>query len=139
MFCQGSTVAHKRYERDVMRMMFAYVVVLLCSSWFVKHDGGEKFFLYFWSVFPALPVIGVIARMGRYLQEEKDEYQRLQSMQAVLVGTAALLATTVVNDFTRAFAHASALPPFIGFLIFAAGMAITQFVQRFRNRAPADE
>lgn len=47
MFCKGSTVAKKRYQRDSLRFMAAYVAVLLGSSWFVKHDGGEKFFLYF--------------------------------------------------------------------------------------------
>ena len=139
MFCEGSSVARKKYERDVLRMMAAYVVVLVCSSWFIKHDGAEKFYLYFWSVIPALPVISVIVRMGRYLQQEKDEYQRLLAMFAILVGTAALLASLVINDFVRAFAGASALPPFSSFIIFCAGMATTQLVQKLRNRVPADE
>jgi peptidoglycan/LPS O-acetylase OafA/YrhL len=139
MFCKGNSVARKRYERDVMRAMVVYVVVVLCASWFVKHDGGEKFYLYFWSILPAIPVIAIIARMGRYLQEETDEYQRLLAMQSILVGTAALLATIVVNDFTRAFANTAALPPFVSFLIFCAAMAIMQMVQRLRNRAPVDE
>ena len=98
----------------------------------------KKFYLYFWSILPAIPVVGVIVRMGRYLQTEKDEYQRLLAMQAILVGTAALLATLVVNDFVRAFAGVAALPPFTSFLIFCAGMAITQLVQRLRDRVPAD-
>ena len=139
MFCKGSTVAKKRYERDTMRFMAAYVVVLLCSSWFVKHDGGEKFFLYFWSVIPAIPVVAVIVRMARYLREERDEYQRLLAMQSILVGTAALLVTVVVSDFVRAFARVGALPPFTGFLIFCAGMAAAQVVQRIRNRVPEGE
>ncbi len=139
MFCKGSSLARKRYERDMMRFMAAYVMVLLCSSWFVRHDGAEKFYLYFWSVVPAIPIIGVIARMGRYLREEKDEYQRLMAMQAILVGTAALLGTLVVNDFIRAFAKTSELPPFVAFLIFCVGMAVTQLVQRLRNRVPDGE
>ena len=139
MFCKGRTVAKKRYERDTLRMMAAYGVVLLCASWFVKHDGGEKSFLYFWSVIPAIPVIAVIVRMGRYLKEEKDEYQRLLAMQSILVGTAALLGSEVVNDFLRAFAKAPALPPFSTFIIFCAGMGGTQQVERVRNRVPDGE
>ena len=136
MFCKGSTAAKKRYERDTLRFMAAYVVVLFCSAWFVKHDGSEKFFLYFWSVIPAIPVLGVVVRMGRYLREEKDEYQRLLAMQSILVGTAALLCTALVSDFLRSFAKAAALPPFSGFVIFCAGMAITQGVRKLRDRVP---
>ena len=139
MFCKGSSVARKRYQRDVLRFMSAYAVVLLCSSWFVKHDGAEKFFLYFWSLLPAIPVVGVILRMGRYLREETDEYQKLMEMQAILVGTAALLVTEVVSGFMRSFAKMGPLPPFSGFLIFCVGTASTQWVQKLRNRVPADD
>ncbi len=97
MFCKDQSAAKKRYERDVMRFMALYVVVILCAVWFVKHDGGEKFFLYFWSVIPAIPILAVMVRMGRYLQEEKDEYLRLMVMQAILVGTAALLGWLVAG------------------------------------------
>ncbi len=139
MFCKGSTVAKKRYQRDSLRFMAAYVAVLLGSSWFVKHDGGEKFFLYFWSLLPAIPVVGVIFRMGRYLAEETDEYQRLMTMRSILVGTAALLGTVVVSDFLRSFAGMGDLPPFTGFLIFCGAMAGTEWVQKIRNRVPDGE
>jgi hypothetical protein len=121
MFCSGESIAKKRYERDVLRFMALYVVVILCASWFVKHDGGQKFFLYFWSVLPAIPVLAVMVRMGRYLQEENDEYLRLMAMQAILVGTAALLGSLVVSDFLRSFANTGALPPFVSFIIFCGG------------------
>jgi len=139
MFCKGGTEARKRYRRDVLRLVVAYMVVLLCSAWFVQHDGAEHFFLYFWSVIPAIPLLGVIVRMGKYLREETDEYQRWLAMQAVLVGAGALLAVLVVNDFLRAFAKARALPPFWSFLIFCLAMGITQAVQKLRNRAATDE
>ena len=121
------------------KFMLAYVVVLVCSVWFVKHDGHQRFLLYFWSVLPAIPILGVLARMGRYLQEEKDEYQRWLVMQAILVGTAALLGTLVVSDFLRAFANTAGLPPFLGFIIFCAGMGVTQSAKRLQNRIPDDE
>lgn len=138
MFCKSNSPAEGRYRRDVMRFMAAYVVVLFCASWFVKHDGGNRFFVYFWSVLPAIPVLGVMVRMGRYLQEEKDEYLRLMAMQAILVGTATAMAVLVVSDFLRAFASAAALPPFVSFVTFALAMAATQAVQRRRNRVRDD-
>lgn len=139
MICKGSTKAQKQYQRHTLLWMVAYVVVLVCSVWFVKHDGRERFFLYFWSVVPAIPVMAVIWGVGRYLREETDEFLRLQTMRAILVGAGTLLATIVVNDFLRAFAHAEALPPFVTYLIFMASMGITQAVQKFRNRATDDD
>jgi phosphotransferase system glucose/maltose/N-acetylglucosamine-specific IIC component len=139
MLCKNETGARKRYQRDVVRFMAAYIVVLLGSSWFVKHDGVEHFYLYFWSLIPALPIIAMILRMGRYLREETDEYQKLMRMRAILAGTAALLGALVVDDFLRAFAHAGGFPPFVLFIIFAIAMGTTESVQSLVNRARNDE
>jgi hypothetical protein len=139
MFCKGATTAKKAYQRSVLQFMACYAVVLFCSTWFVKHDGAEHFYLYFWSVIPAIPIVAVIWRMGVYLREEKDEYQRLLAMQSILVGTGALLATIVVNDFIRAFAKTQGLPPFWLFCIFCVGMGAAQAFLKLRNRAGADE
>lgn len=134
MFCSGASEAKKRYQKDVWRWMALYGVLLLSSAWFVKHDGSERWFRYFWSVLPAIPVVGVLARMGRYLREETDEYQRWLVMQSILVGTGVLLGAVVVNDFLRSFAGSAGLPPFAEFILFCAGMGVTQQVQRMRNR-----
>jgi hypothetical protein len=139
MFCKGSTNAKKKYQSAVWRFMASYVMVLFCSQWFVKHDGAERFYLYFWAVIPALPIVAVIVRMGQYLREETDEYQRWLAMQSILVGAGALLAVTVVTDFLRAFAKVGALPPFWGFVIFCASMGASQAWQKLRNRSLADE
>lgn len=135
----GETVARKRYHRAVLQFMAAYVVVLLCSSWFVKHDGAEHFYLYFWSILPAIPIIAMIVRMGRYFQEETDEYKKLMRMRSILVGTAALVGALVVDDFLRAFAHAAGFRPFVLFLIFAFAIGITELVQSFNNPVDDDE
>ena len=139
MICADETGARKRYKRDATQFMVAYVVVLFCSSWFVKHDGAQHFYLYFWSIIPAIPIIALIVRMGRYLQEETDEYQKLMRMRAILVGTAALVGALVVDDFLRAFAHAGGFPPFVLFVVFAFAMCIAEFAQSLRNRARDDE
>lgn len=131
---KNDTSAWKRCQRAVLQFMAAYVVVLLCSAWFVKHDGAEHFYLYFWSIIPAVPIIAAIVRMGRYLREETDEYQKLVRMRAILGGTAALLGALVVNDFLRAFAHVAGFGPFILFAIFALAMIATELSQRLANQ-----
>ncbi len=135
MFCSGSSAAKKRYQRDVAYWMVAYVVVLLGSAWMVKHRAPPGWTLYFWSVLPSIPVLGVLWRMGRYLRAETDEYLRLMTMQAILVGTGVLLAVVLVGDFLRAYAHIGALPPFVAFLIFCGGLAAAQGWQWLQNRS----
>ena len=134
MFCKDLTGARKRYQRDSLRLLAAYFVVLLGSIWFIKHHAANRVFLYVGSLLPAILVIALILRVGRYLNEETDEFQKLVRMRAILVGTAALLGALVVDDFLRAFAHAPGFAPFVLFMIFAFAMAITEVVQSLRNR-----
>jgi hypothetical protein len=138
-FCKGRSPAYKRYQRDLLRLNAIYLVVVLSAAWFVKHDGANHFFLYFWSVLPAIPVIAVIARMGQYLQEEKDEYQRVVVMRSILMGTAALLGLVVVNDFVRLFTNSAGVPPFVEFVVFCVAMAAAQWSYKLRDRVRDDE
>jgi hypothetical protein len=139
MFCRERTPAFKRYQRRVQIAMAIYVVVILGAAWILKHSTLTGWHLYGWAVAPAIPVIAVIVAMARYLKEETDEYQRLKMMKAILVGTAALLSTVVVNDFVETFAKTQAFPPFASFIVFAVAVGITQGVQRLRDGRAGDE
>ena len=139
MFCRSGSAAKKRYERDVIITMAGYVLLTFAVAFLVRHGHVHGWALYVWSVLPALPIIGVIARMGRYLQEETDEYQRLVATRSILVGTAALLGSLVVNDFVRSFAGVAAFPPFTTFVLFCAAMGIAEGVQKLRDRPAPEE
>jgi len=139
MFCKDKTPAFKRYQRRVQVAMAAYFVVILSAAWVVKHGSLVGWKLYFWSVLPAVPIIAVIVGMARYLAEETDEFQRLIVTRALLMGTAALLGTLEVSDFLRSFANIDPFPPFTCFVIFAVTFGITNFVQKLKNKVPADE
>jgi len=134
MSCSSATPARKRYERRVLTLMLVYLPTIFLTGRFVRHHALQGWLLYFWSILPAIPVIALIAMMGRYLQEETDEYQRVLTVRALLVATAALLGTLVVDDFLRSFAS-TAIPPFIGFTIFWLSFAIAIGVQTLRDRA----
>jgi len=144
LFCKDGTSAKNRYQRAVLQFLGCYIVVLFCSAWFMKHNGGEfvhgaRFYFYFWSLFPAIPVVGVIIRMGAYLREETDEYEKWQTIQSILVGAGTLLAVTIVSDFLRSFAKVDGLPPFWGFTLFGVAMGATRAWQKFSNRGLADD
>ncbi len=140
LFCKADTKAYKTYQRDSVAFGVVYALLVFVSAWCVKHhvlDG--TFWLYFWSLLPTVPLVAMVARMAKYLNDETDEYQRLMTMQSLLMGTAALVITLLVNDFLRAFAKASPLEPFVAFVIFSATMGLTKMVQWFRNRVAGDE
>ncbi len=139
LFCRINTKAYKTYQRDSMALGIAYALLVFASAWCVKHhlpDGS--FWLYFWALMPTVPLIGIVARLAKYLNDETDEYQRLMAMQSLLIGTAALVITLLVNDFMRAFAKADPLEPFVAFVVFCSAMALTKMVQSIRNRVRDD-
>ncbi len=137
--CETSTTASKRYQRRTAWTMSGYVLVVFGTAWEVRHHFLHGWLLYLLAVLPALPVIFSVVLMGRYLQEETDEYLRVQTTRSILVGTAALLATIVVNDFIRSYTEASGVPPFAGFVIFCVAFGLAQMVQTLRNRSGDEE
>ncbi len=138
-FCGSTSKASKKYQRDVLRSTGGYVLVLLGSSYIVRHMHPRGWELYFFAVLPAVPLIITLVHLGIYLRDETDEYVRVLTVRSLLVGTGALLATLVVNDFLRAFTTTGALPPFVSFFIFFVAFGVAQAVQARLNRAGGDE
>ena len=139
MFSTHKSLAQRKYERHVLVLMSGYLICVCSSSFAMKRHTSDRFFFFFWAVLPALPVVGIIAEMGRYLREESDEYQRLVRMRSVLGGTGALLAVLVISDFLREFAGSHALRPFALFVVFCVSMALTEAIQRLNNRLAPDD
>jgi len=131
--CGTSTPAGKRYQRRVLVTMSLYIAVLFATVRAVKHMHPHGWELYVISLLPAIPLLAVMAQLGIYLQEEKDEYIRLITMRSLLVGTAALLAVLVVNDFLRSISGAAALPVFTSWVTFFLAFGVAQAVQTIGN------
>jgi hypothetical protein len=134
-----TTAAGKRYRKSMLTTAMAYLLVLLCCARMVRHGHGTGWELYFWSLLPAIPVMRMLWHMGRYLQAETDEYQRVLTVRALLAGTGTLLGLIVVSDFLRSFTPIGILPPFAGFVTFFMAFGLAQAVQSLQNRTPADE
>lgn len=134
-----STVAGKRYRRRVLAAMSLYVVTLFLCMKLVKTIPMQGWALYLVALLPAAPVIAVLIILGRYLQEETDEYLRMLTVRSLLVAAGALLSTTVVDDFLRAIAHTTALSPFVCFIVFFVAFGIAQTVQELASRESGDE
>jgi hypothetical protein len=129
----GSAAA-KRYQRRVLIAMTFYMVTLWRCVELSKHTHLTGWPLYGLAILPAIPILVVLGAMGRYLQEETDEYLRWQMVRSLLVGTAALMTVIVVSDFLRTLAHVAALPPLSCFMVFCASFGLAQGVQKMLNR-----
>jgi hypothetical protein len=134
-----SSAAGKRYRRRVFMAMSLYLVILYACVKLVKTVPMHGWVLYMVALLPAVPVLAVLAILGRYLREETDEYLRMLAMRSLIVASGALLGTIVVNDFLRAIAHGAALDPFVCFVVFFVAFGIAQYVQGLASRGGRDE
>jgi hypothetical protein len=119
--------------------MSLYMVILFSCLKLVKTAPMHGWLLYLVALLPAVPVIAVLASLGRYLQEETDEYLRMLATRSLLVGSGALLGTIVANDFLRLIAHSAALSPFVCFAVFFVAFGLAQMVQDMVSRGGNDE
>ena len=134
-----STKAGKVYRRRTMVTMSCYLLMVLAAALAVRHLHPTGWLLYALAVLPAVPLIVYLLILGRYLQEETDEYVRLMTMRSLLAGTGALMITIVISDFLRSFAETGVFPPFVLFMVFFLSFGIAQTVQRLQDRSVGDE
>jgi hypothetical protein len=134
-----NSAAGKRYRRRVLITMSLYLVLLFGCMKLVKAVPMHGLALYVTALLPAVPIIAVLLILGRYLQEETDEYLRMLTVRSLIVAAGALLATIVVNDFLRVMAHGTPLSPFAGFVVFFFAFGIAQVIQELASRGGSDE
>jgi hypothetical protein len=123
----------RRYQVRQLACMAAYVIVLgaVIRAFRTPPTGPSKYLL---AVLPALPILGIVFAIGRYLAEEQDEFLRLKTVLLLLGGLALTLGSTTVWGFLEGFAGAPHLPLFWVFPIFCLGMMLTLPVVAWRYR-----
>ncbi len=93
MWCTRSA-AERVYLTRMLISMSIYVLVTAIVSWIFAHRHPQGALVYLLAVLPALPIFAVIASLGKYLVEEKDEFVRTVLVQCSLWATAVVLAFT---------------------------------------------
>ena len=93
-------------RRFTWRMIVAGGLCLVCAviaklSFRLGHVQGML--AYLMAVLPAFPIVGTLVGTGIYLSEEKDEFQRNVTVQALLGGIGAVLAATTVWGYLEDF------------------------------------
>ena len=95
--------AQRRYNKRVLGLSLAYAAALLAVVWVFNHRPPTGLVAYALAVLPALPILGILWAMARYLTEEQDEYLRVVQIQNSLAATGLMLAVTTVWGFLQTF------------------------------------
>jgi RsiW-degrading membrane proteinase PrsW (M82 family) len=139
MLCSWKSRARKRYQLTVLMEMLAYILMVLGETPHVRKYHHAGFELYFLSLMPCVPIVGVLFAVGLYLRDEKDEYQRDLMVKSLLWGTAGVLAITTFFGFLRSFEWKGTEPPFLEFIAFWISVALAKLFYTVTSRVSADE
>ena len=100
----------------------------------VKDLHPSAFLIYFTALLPTVPVIGIVATVGRYLARETDDFIRMLVVQSLLWG---LGITFVVDTYLGGlFAHPQifGLIPILHIDLFCVSVGVAVRIQLWRNR-----
>ena len=110
MNCAIKSAAQRRLTNRVLGTLALTVLFAVIAGLGIRFGHLRGIPAYLVAVLPALPIIGVIAAFGVFLDEENDEFQRNLLVQCLLGGIGGTLAVTTVWGYLEAFVHAPHLP-----------------------------
>jgi hypothetical protein len=133
------TAVAKRFKKNGLTLVGIYFVIYFACfaahSWL--HLGG--FWVWVLAILPVLPMLGVIAVMGRYLRDETDEYKRDVTIRCVLWGAAGAVAASMLGGFLWVFGWKGHMPPFCDFYVFGVFMMVAKLSYKVANPVPDGE
>lgn len=133
--CGSASPAMRRYNRRGLVWSFTYVALLFAAIAGSRALQAQGPLLWGLAVLPALPILYLLWAMARYLVEEQDEYLRMQVVHAALWATGLLLGVATVWGFLETFGLVPHVPGWAAVPVWAIGLALGTFVNRWRERA----
>lgn len=125
--------AQRRYNKRVLLLSLLYAVLLIGAVWVFNHRAPTGIAAYALALLPALPVVGIIVAMGRYLVEEQDEYLRAMESRKALIATGFMLAVTTVWGFLQTFELLPRVDFYWAAVLWFAGLGLAGCVQLLRR------
>jgi hypothetical protein len=110
-------------------ILTAFLTMLVRSGFKDYHPTGA--FAWLLAIVPALPFLGTIAVISRYITGEKDEFIRAQVLLALLQGAVITLIITVVYSFLQNFLDIKGPPAMFYVDIF---LIVSLFALRYHLR-----
>ena len=131
MNCMPPDQASKRYTFRFFLATAVYVALLFTSVTLLQRYHLRRASVVSLALLPSVPLLAMIAVVGLYLREQKDEFQRMVLQQSMLAAIGCTLGLASVWGFLEMFADLPHVPMFYifpGFWFFVG--VCTPFVQR---------
>ena len=94
--------------------------------------------IWLFALLPTLPVLGLIAVLGRYLGEEVDEFHRQLVVRCLLWGLAAVMTSVAFHGFLQLFGWKGSWPAGVELAVFVVAMGVAKLTYKVANRVPMD-
>lgn len=127
--------AAMNYQKRFWPFMAAYVLAVAAISGWLGWEpqlGGALGVLI--AALPALPIGGVLWAMGRYLDEEQDEFLRMKQVRSMLIAFGVTMFVCTLWGFISQYADIWSLPLYMVFPLFCFcwGMSAAYVAWRYR-------
>lgn len=134
MFCSSKSAAQRRFVRSSMLSAGLVIVLAVLAAAAFRFWHLKGLAAYPVAALPALPILWVLIETGRYLADEKDEFQQNLLVQCLLGGIGGTLAVTTVWGYMEDFARAPRLDLIWVYPIFWLFVGIAKLVVYRRYR-----
>ncbi len=105
MDCKTNNPAVWRFTCRFIVLMLLFAVFSVLSTWVLLRLHPTSIVIWLSALLPALPIGGAVVLTGRYIGEEKDDFQSAVLVQALLGGIGATLVVTTAWGFLENYAH----------------------------------
>lgn len=129
--------AQRRYTFRVVVLMIGYAVLLFAANWLFKTGYANGPAAWLIAILPALPIIGVVAAIGRLIIELRDEYVRMLFVRQTLIATGFMLAVATAWGFLEDFGLVPNLPAYYAAVLWFGGLGVGGCVNAALERAGA--
>lgn len=96
LMCRGGSEVQRRFTVRVSIANGLYIVFTVLTALSIRFLHLHGVWAYMAAFLSALPIVGVLAATGAYLNDEKDEFQRNVGVQCLLGGIGGTLAVTTI-------------------------------------------
>ena len=124
--------AQQRLRRRAIPIMICYFAVFFVVWWIFEHHRAHGPLAFALAAIPALPLIGAMVLIARYIHEETDEFKRAVIVEAILWATGLTMVLTTLWGFIELFNPIVRLSAVWIVTIFCFMVVISKFLVRRR-------
>ena len=125
--------AQRRYNKRVLGLSLLYALILIAAIMVFKRTHPSVPLAWLLAILPALPIVAIIAAMGSYLVEEKDEYLRAMEVRKSLIATGFMLTVTTGWGFLQSFELLPHADFYWATVIWFGGLGVGSCVQALKR------